>query len=177
MRSHSPPSTDTADSPSLVAQMRPALLKYFKRKTRSDVDAEDLAQDVLVRALTHAKWKTPEQAKGYIFRIAVNRWRDLRRLQQTHAPTMAWDEKCSEESGVEKPAEHVLIVREDLNQLVQALGQLNERTRRVLMLVRLEQMKIATVAQTLGISVSAVDKHLARGVAFLAQLRHRQDSL
>jgi RNA polymerase sigma factor (sigma-70 family) len=169
------PPDDTSDNPDLVAQMRPALVKYFKRKTGSAVEAEDLAQDVLVRALTHADWKSRDQAKGYIFRTAVNRWRDRRRRLQTHGMNVPWDEGSIEESGAQSPPECVLIVREELNQVIRVLEDLNERTRTVLMLIKLEQMRVATVAEMLGISVSAVNKHLSKGIARLAELRRQQD--
>lgn len=163
------------DNPSLAAQMRPALVKYFKRKTGSAVEAEDLAQDVLVRVLTHADWESTGQAKGYIFRTAVNRWRDRHRRLRTHGLSVAWDERYEREVGTENSPERVLIVREELSQIAHALDELSVRTRTVLMLIKLEQMKAATVADMLGISVSAVNKHLASAVAHLAALRRRLD--
>ena len=164
-----------SDNPSLVAQMRPALVKYFKRKSGSAVEAEDLAQDVLVRALTHANWKTPSEAKGYIFRTAVNRWRDRHRRKETHGVSVPLDQEELEEVGTQNAPECVLIVREELNQIALALEEMNVRTRTVLMLIKLEQMKVATVADMLGISTSAVNKHLAKGIARLAELRRQQD--
>ena len=161
-----------SDNPSLVAQMRPALVKYFKRKSGSAAEAEDLAQDVLVRALTHASWKTPSEAKGYIFRTAVNRWRDRHRREKTHGVRVPLDE---EELDAQNPPECVLIVREELDRVARALEEMNVRTRTVLMLIKLEQMKIATVADMLGISCSAVNKHLAKGLARLAELRREQE--
>jgi RNA polymerase sigma-70 factor (ECF subfamily) len=163
------------DNSSLVAQMRPALMKYFKRKSGNVVEAEDLTQDVLVRALTHANWKTPSEAKGYIFRTAINRWRDRHRRQETHGVTVTLDEAELEELGTQSPPECVLIVREELNQVARALEDMNVRTRTVLMLIKLEQMKVAAVADLLGISTSAVNKHLAKGLAQLAELRRNQD--
>jgi RNA polymerase sigma-70 factor (ECF subfamily) len=165
------------DNPNLAAEMRPALVKYFKRKTGNAVEAEDLAQDVLVRALTHADWKTPSQAKGYIFRSAVNRWRDRHRRLLTHGTNVTWEEHHELVLGVENSPERVLIVREELSEIAQVLDGLNVRTRTVLMLIKLEQMKAATVADMLGISVSAVNKHLANALAHLAVLRNRLDSL
>jgi len=175
MSAHSPLPDDLPESASLVAQMRPALVKFFKRKTGSTAEAEDLAQDVLVSALTHTHWKSPAEAKGYIFRSAVNRWRDRHRRLQTHGVTVAWNENNACEAGAENPPECVLIAQEELNQVARALRELNSRTRTVLMLVRLEQMKIATVADALGISVSAVNKHLAKAAARLAQLRNTRE--
>ena len=172
---------DPLDNSSFVSEMRPALVKYFKRKTGNPVEAEDLAQDVLLRALTHPNWKTQDQAKGYIFRTAVNRWRDNLRRQRLRGAVIPWDEASSEHAdentGSENLPERVLIAGEELNQVVRALEGMNVRTRTVLMLIKLEQMRVATVAEMLGISVSAVAKHLAKGIAQLATLRKQQDRL
>jgi RNA polymerase sigma factor (sigma-70 family) len=172
---------DPLDNASFVSEMRPALVKYFKRKTGNPVEAEDLAQDVLLRALTHPNWKTHDQAKGYIFRTAVNRWRDNLRRQRIRGAVIPWDEaapdRADENTGSENLPERVLIAGEELNQVVRALEGMNVRTRTVLMLIKLEQMRIATVAEMLGISVSAVGKHLAKGIAQLAALRKQQDRL
>lgn len=180
--SANPESTDgPLDNTRVVSEMRPALVKYFKRKTGNPVEAEDLAQDVLLRALTHPNWETQDQAKGYIFRTAVNRWRDSLRRRRIRGTTIAWDEASVEGSDentrVENSPERVLIVGEELNQVVRALEGMNVRTRTVLMLIKLEQMRVATVAEMLGISPSAVAKHLAKGIAQLATLRKQQDRL
>jgi RNA polymerase sigma factor (sigma-70 family) len=170
-----------ADNASFVSEMRPALVKYFKRKTGNPAEAEDLAQDVMLRALTHPNWKTHDQAKGYIFRTAVNRWRDSLRRRRIRGAVIAWDESSSEHVnenyGSENLPERVLIAGEELHQVVRALEGMNVRTRTVLMLIKLEQMKVATVAEMLGISVSAVGKHLAKGIAQLAALRQQQGRL
>jgi RNA polymerase sigma factor (sigma-70 family) len=177
MSSSVQPSGARPNGMSLLVQMRPALLKYFLRKTGSAAEAEDLTQDVLVRSLTHSSWKSLDEAKGYLFRSAVNRWRDRRRRQRVHTPAIQWSEAVEEYLGTENPPERVLIAREELNQIFQALEQMNERTRTVLMLIRIEQMKVATVADMLGISVRAANKHLAKGVEILMRLRKRQEWL
>jgi RNA polymerase sigma-70 factor (ECF subfamily) len=161
------------DNPGLVAQMRPALVRFFKRKTGSAVEAEDLAQDVLVRVLAHTNWKTPSEAKGYIFRTAINRWHDRHRRNGAHGTCVAWNEEAIGELGTQNPPERGVMVMEELGQIARALEEMNVRTRTVLMLIRLEQMKAATVADMLGISLSAVNKHLAKGIARLAELRRR----
>lgn len=158
-------------SADLVSQMRPALLQYFRRKTGSAAEAEDLTQDVLIRALTHVRWRTPGEAKGYIFRIAINRWRDRCRRLRAHGTKVDLDVAVIEHTAVERPPECALMEKEELYQLTMALGKLSERTRTILMLIKLEQIKIATVAEMLGISVSAVNKHLAKGLESLARMR------
>lgn len=159
----------------LVAQMRPALVKYFKRKCGDAAQAEDLAQDVLMRALAHCGWATPEQAKGYIFRTAVNRWRDLKRRQLTHGVPVDWDDAADFARDEEKSPERVLVGEQELHRVVAALRALNERTRDIFILVRLEQVKQADIAAMFGISVSAVEKHVARALAHLARWANRPE--
>lgn len=164
----------------LLDQLRPALLKYFQRKIGTTAEAEDLTQEVLLRALLHTDWQKPERARGYIFRIAVNCWRDRRRRLRAHGTNVRWEEAAEEafeDAGAHNSPESVLEVREELDQVAAALDGLSLRTRTVLMLIKLEQMRIATVAEMLGISVSAVNKHLARGLEHLAQVRKRQEGL
>jgi RNA polymerase sigma factor (sigma-70 family) len=166
-----PASAELPDGVRYVAQLRPSLVRYFRRKTGNPAEAEDLAHDVMVRALTHAHWKTEAEAKGYLFRSAVNRWRDRHRRQLTQGVTVSWDEDTATESGAGNSPERVLIGEEELGRVVEALQTLSPRTRSVLMLVKLENMKIASVASTLGISVRTVNNDLTRALACLAKLR------
>jgi len=163
----------------IVAQMRPALVKYFRRKCGGTDEAEDLAQDVLVRALRHATWESLEQAKGYIFRSAVNRWRDRKRMTRTHGTAVGWDGDANhvldEEINEGITPERVLIGEQELHCVAMALQELNERTRDVFMLIRLEQMRYAEVAEMLGISVSTVEKELVKALAHVARCAGRRE--
>ncbi len=152
-----------------VAEMRPALVAFFQRRCRNAAEAEDLAQDVLVRALAHAKSLSPAQASGYIFRIAVNRWRDRGRRLVSHGSCVAWDEKSALAVSDGFSPERVVCGQQELCNVVLALQELGERTRDVLVLCRLEQMKQAEIATAMGISVSSVEKHLVRALAHLAR--------
>jgi RNA polymerase sigma factor (sigma-70 family) len=173
MSTPAPPSADVADGRSVAAQLRPALIKFFKRKTGNAVEAEDLAQEVIVRALAHAHMKAPAQA--YIFRAALNLWRDRRRRLRVRGLSVEWDESAAAEIGTENSPERVLLDQEELQRVVRALRTLDPRARTALMLVKLERMKIPNVAQVLGVSVRTVGKDLARAAARLARLRKSEE--
>jgi RNA polymerase sigma factor (sigma-70 family) len=164
-----------ADSPenTHVAALRPALLKYFLRKCRNAAEAEDLAQDVLERALAHSRWESVEHAKGYIFRIAVNRWHDRNRRRVSHGSVIEWDDAAPYAQAEEISPERVLTGRQELHVVVAALQQLSERTRDVFMLDRLEHLRHGEIAEIFGISVSAVEKHVCKAVAHLARCAAR----
>lgn len=158
------------DGPRLVARLRPALVRFFRRRTGNVADAEDLAQDVLVSALKHADWATPERAKGYIFRAAINRLRDRRRRTMTRGVAVHWDDESSC-AAAENTLERALIVREELSELDRALDSLEIRTRTILVLIKLEHRKATEVAEMLGISVRAVNKQLQKALVQLARVQ------
>lgn len=165
------------DPDALVAPLRPALVKYFQRKCGSAAEAEDLAQDVLERALGKTRWDSVEQAKGYIFRIAVNRWHDRNRRGLARGQSVEWDDAATFAQVEENSPERVLSNEQELRVVAAALQELNDRTRDVFMLFRLERMKHGEIAQLFGISVSAVEKHVAKAVAHLARRASSRGSL
>jgi RNA polymerase sigma factor (sigma-70 family) len=161
-----------ADAPrtaSLVAELRPALVAFFRRRCRDIAEAEDLAQDVVVRALGHSESLSPTRANGYIFRIAANRWRDRGRRLLTQRFCVSWDEDSALQVSDAFSPERLASGQEELGNVAIALQQLSERTRSVLVLCRVEQMKQREIAKAMGISVSAVEKHLARALSHLAR--------
>jgi RNA polymerase sigma factor (sigma-70 family) len=168
------PAAELQDGTAQVASLRSAIVKYFLRKCGNAAEAEDLAHDVLVRALDKAQWESTEQAKGYIFRSAVNRWHDRNRRKVTHGAVIRWDDTATFAMTEESSPERILSNMQELHAVVAALQDLGERTRDVFMLFRLEQMKHGEIAQLYGISVSAVEKHVAKAVAHLARRAAQQ---
>jgi len=157
--------------------MRPSLLRYFSRKTRNVVEAEDLTQEALVRSLPHLQRRSVAEAKGYIFRCAINLWHERHRKSRGMAQTVEWNEQAEEYLGSENPPESILMIREELSQILKALEGMNERTRNVLVMVNVDRMKVSVVAHMLGISVRAVSAHLAKGAEILLRQRKRQEWL
>lgn len=171
-----PPTIPQVDSATLLTELRPALIGYFRRRCGNTAEAEDLAQDVILRALSHARWTSVEEAKGYIFQIAVNRWRERGRRKLTHVIEVDDDEGHMLAASEEIALERIVAGEEELRKVVDALSELGERTRAVLVLCRFEQMKQADIAEKLGISVSAVEKHLVKGLAHvMRRLNHEPD--
>jgi RNA polymerase sigma-70 factor (ECF subfamily) len=122
-----------------------------------------------VRALAHSESLSPAGASGYIFRIAVNRWRDRGRRLVSHGNCLPWDEQSALGVSDGFSPERLLGAQQELHHVLGAVEQLGPRTRDVLVRCRLDQMKHAEIARELGISVSAVEKHLVRAMAQLAR--------
>jgi RNA polymerase sigma-70 factor (ECF subfamily) len=154
------------------------LVSFFRRRCKNLPQAEDLAQDVIARTLGRAEWATVDQAKGYIFRTAANLWRDqARHLRVTGGAELSWDENIGNAATEGIPLERVLLSEEELHRVDGVLLQLSERTRDVFVLSRLENMKYSEIALMMGISVSAVEKHMIKALAHLAKQMDDHESV
>ena len=58
--------------------------------------------------------------------------------------------------------ERVLLSQESLSEVMEALDELGERTRDIFLLCRLDKMKQRDIATVYGLTVSAVEKHIAK---------------
>jgi RNA polymerase sigma-70 factor (ECF subfamily) len=161
----------------LVARFRRPLLSYFRRRVREPQDAEDLTQEVFLRlARCDESVRNPDI---FVFRIAANLLRDRARMASTHhladhnsldevdarsAAAGVWDEGLLDE----RQPERILLGQESLTEVVEVLGELGGRTRDIFLLFRLEAMPHRGIASLYGITVSAVEKHIAKASAHLA---------
>jgi len=157
------------DTTLLAAQVRPGLVRFFRRRCSSLAQAEDLAQEVILRTLNRAGLTTLDRARGYIFRAAANLWRDQQRRQLAQqAAEVDWEDDTALNVSEGVALDRALLGEEELYRVNAALLELGERTRDIFVLHRLEQMKYSAIAQTLGISVSAVEKHMSKALAHLS---------
>jgi RNA polymerase sigma factor (sigma-70 family) len=158
----------------LSRRFRPALMAFFVRRIRNPIEAEDLTQDVLAKLieLPEEQMRHPE---AYIFRTAANLLNDrYRRLQVREAY------RADVIRQAEEPADYIdplrlLEARERLGLVGRALSGLSQRSREVLLLVRVERMPKRDIANTFGISISAVDKHLIRALAHITRCLEDQE--
>jgi RNA polymerase sigma factor (sigma-70 family) len=150
-------------------RFRSSLLRFFERRVRDRVEAEDLVQDVYVRLAQRGNLDDIEHLGGYVFEAAASVLRDRARRRQTRAAD-AHDPYDSERHGdVDFAPDRVLEGQVRLRQASAALLELPERTRHVFVLRRVEGLRYQDIAARLQISVSAVEKHMQRAVAFLLQ--------
>jgi RNA polymerase sigma factor (sigma-70 family) len=168
MSSAPAPTAEPFDSRVLIAELRPALVSYFERRCGNVSEAEDLAQETIARALAHAGWTSMDRARGYIFRIGVNLWRDRRRRRLVRGVSVDFDDPTTHGITEDRSPERVVGGEEELRCIAIALTELHPRTRDVFVLHRLEQMKQAEIAGLFDISVSSVEKHIARALEHLA---------
>jgi len=150
----------------LNRRFRPALMSFFLRRLSNHAEAEDLTQEVFARLSTMQPGELP-RSDAYIFQIAANLLRDRGRREKVREAYRV-GVLSSEGVGVEPiDPDRVLVGRQSLGQVAIALREIPERTRSIFILYRVEQMGKRDIADTYGISTSAVDKHLMKAMAHL----------
>lgn len=154
------------DQAQLNRRWRPALMSFFLRRVRDHAEAEDLTQEVFARLLTSTETVTASP-DAYVFQTASNLLADRARRARVRTD---YRESIGqiEDYGVEllDPHRHV-AGRVALEAFARSLDDLPERTRTIFILYRLENVSQADIADALGISSSAVKKHVGRAMAFL----------
>jgi RNA polymerase sigma factor (sigma-70 family) len=160
----------------LDARFRGPLMSFFLRRVRNRAEAEDLTQEVFARLLAALERGRIDDAEAFVFRVAANLLADRgRRLASRGGAPLSLD---ADEAVVavlarqfveDRDPERVMLGRDSLKQVLDALGELNERTRDIYILFRLERVRQREIAALYGIGVSTVEKEVMRATLHLAR--------
>ena len=164
------PASDAAQErlDALAREYRPALTRFFRKRATPAADVDDLVQEVLLRLAVRGDADAIDRPEAYLMRSASNVWRDHLRKLRTHV--QGAHEEYSEErhAVVDHGPVDALQARRAVETLVAILLELPPRTLQVFVLCRVEGMRQKSVARRLGVSVSAVEKHMIKAIAHLA---------
>ncbi|MEP2101771.1 MAG: RNA polymerase sigma factor [Parasphingorhabdus sp.] len=155
------------DLTELFAQFQIPLEKYFRKRVYNQNEVEDLVQDVFYRLTSRADNADLERPEAFIFQIAANLLRDKARREATKRAFTKQLTDQNENAFEELSPERVLLGKEKVVALKNALNELPERTRTVFLLHRFEEFKYREIAQQLGISMSSVEKHMMDAIKHL----------
>lgn len=150
------------------------LMSFFRRRIRVHIDAEDLTQETLLRVIRAQAASRVTHAESYVFTIASNLLRDYFRRSRQFAPSscIPIDEAAASELEAELvedlSPERLLLNDDSLSEALRFLNELDEKTRTIFVLFRLENMKQKDIAAALGVAQSTVEKHVMRAVLHLA---------
>ena len=141
------------------------ILRQIARRTRNQADAEDLMHSAYLR-LEAYRAKTPVQdPAAFLVRTAYNLNIDnFRRDKHLSDPSHA--------VHIEDSAplqDEVVEARARLDRVKEGLARLSPRTREIFLMQRLGNLKYHEIATRLGISSSAVEKHIAKAALFLTE--------
>jgi RNA polymerase sigma-70 factor (ECF subfamily) len=172
--------TIPADLESVFMASRPALGRFLRARLRGERDAEDILQDLWLKISTLETGPIDEPL-AYLYRMAENLVRDRHRSATRRSARETDWTKSHIEGSVDAPvdgepsAERILLARDLLQRVNQALDALPERTAFAFRSVRIDGAPQREIATQMGISVSAVEKHLQKAYRCIFELQHQFD--
>ncbi|RMQ50664.1 putative RNA polymerase sigma factor [Pseudomonas cichorii] len=140
---------------------RPQMEALVSRRVGCRATAADLVQDLFVRF-----WRRPlvqvEELSTYLLRCAGNIAIDHLRSEGVRSRVSESLETGQDDTSNDPRA--ALEASNDLRHVEAALRGLPERTRHIFLLNRIHGRKYAEIAKAMGLSQSAVEKHMMRAL-------------
>jgi RNA polymerase sigma-70 factor (ECF subfamily) len=162
----------------LCLGMRPELRRFLLARGYGHADADDLLQDLFIKleTTTTGPIRTP---KAYLYQTLNNMAHTRRRTElRRQARDADWigARHGADEADKTPGPEIILADRDELARVEAQLRALPERTATIFRQYRIEGASQKAIAQELGISLSAVEKHLQRAYKAVLVIRHSHDT-
>ena len=145
------------------------------RRGRTREEAEDLIQDAFLKMQEYCeRGGQVRQPEGFlvrtVLRLAANARRDAHRNLYYEEPV----ENLTLIVDTTPTPDEVLAGDQCLERMRDALDAVSRRTRDVFFMQRLDGLSYSQIAQRLGVSISAVEKHIATALAILADANQQE---
>ena len=145
------------------------LFNFFYKMTGNRTTSEDLVQEVFFRILKYRQsYREGTPFKAWMYQIARNARVDLFRRQR---PEVSWEPEMEPAVAAVDTAQQ----KQETRLLYQALQQMPEEKKEVLILSRFQGLKYEEIAQLLGCEVNTVKTKVHRALQELRELFHRPD--
>jgi RNA polymerase sigma-70 factor, ECF subfamily len=167
----------------LVDQFQPEIYRMLFYRTRSEMDAEDLTQDVMLKAYKNiGRLKSPEMFRSWLYRIAVNRLKDYYRRKRFKSlfGFVSVDEEGFHETdamAVGPEVEGSLSKKDFWRQISRVLTRLSAGEKEVFLLRFFDQLSIKEMSAALQKSESTIKTLLYRALRKLKAMSGELEAL
>lgn len=166
---------DAEAARALTLRLTPRVLRLASRMLGDAAEAEDVAQEAMLRLWRiAAEWRQGEaQVSTWLYRVASNLCTDRLRRRRTVDIEAVPEIEDGQASAVEG-----MIEADRVSALQQALDGLPDRQRQAVVLRHIEGLSNPEIAEVMDIGVEAVESLTARGKrALAAALAGRREDL
>lgn len=140
-----------------------SLQRYALLLTRNRVEADDLVQDCVAKAITSAnQWRAGTDLRAWLFRILYTCHISDRRKQQVRT-------RYAEQAIASDSVAASQLLQVETRQVLSALENLPEAQREAIMVIALDDVKYDEAARRLGVPIGTFMSRLARGREALRQ--------
>jgi RNA polymerase sigma-70 factor (sigma-E family) len=147
-----------------VAERLESLLRYATALTCDPHLAQDVVQDVLIRAQSRwARIASTAQPVAYVKRMIVNEYLSWRRRRANHDVTLSHPVLADMAPAGDDPITHYA----ERDAMLARITRLPRRQRAVIVLRYYENLTDAEIAETLGCTAATVRSHASHALAAL----------
>ena len=150
----------------IILVHRSALRARLRQMAGSGHELDDLCAEVLARAYSVSHWERITAGRAFLFQIARNLIIDNARRNKIVAFEAIADLELLRD-GPDMEAQ--LLARDELKRLQAIVEQLPSQARKVFLLRRVEEKALGEIAEEMKLSVSTVEKHLAKAMLLVMQ--------
>lgn len=140
------------------------LRRFLTKRVRCEHTAADLAQEKYLRLVRIEHPQLIHDLRTYVFKIAANLAIDHLRMRERRRVTADHDAEVQTVPDIQPSPEEVLLAKEELRIVEQALGELSPTCRTIFVLNRFEGLPHGEIAARMGVCRSTVEKNIARAL-------------
>lgn len=152
----------------LVAHHHDPLCRYVRSLVESPAAAADIVQETWARAIPSLREGKVGNVRAFLYRIARNLVVDGVRDRSKWSRWTVEDDLSALIADDAPSAEQALLARDRLRILLELVESLPPRCREVFALRKIDGLHQAEIAERLGITRGAVEKHLRHALLVLA---------
>lgn len=160
-----------ADIRTLFGKLR----RLLKSRGRSAHDIDDLMQEAFLRLQVYCKENTVHNEEAFLVRTVLNLSAEQGR-RDSRANLSTAEDDFHNLIDPAPNADEILAEQQRLNRVMLGLQRLPPRSREVFLLHRSDGLSYQQIAMKLDISVSMVEKHIARAAFFLRDWMARSEA-
>ena len=149
--------------PAVFSRIRSAL-----RRRGTTQETDDYIQEAFARLASYEREQVVLEPEAFLMRTAINLSIDAHRARVVHGEQVVLEEVILVDDS--PPVEAVVLGRERLARLEQCLGRLGEKPRDIFLAHRVDGLTYREIADQQGLSISTVEKHVAKATMQLITL-------
>ena len=130
------------------------------RRGRSSHEADDFVQEAWVRVASYEGGQPVAQPEAFLMRTALNLSVDAHRARIAHGDQVLVEEAVLIDTA--PGTEAIVLARERLARLSECVGRLKPKTREIFLAHRVDGRTYQDIGLEHGLSISTVEKHVAK---------------
>ncbi|MCL4716477.1 MAG: sigma-70 family RNA polymerase sigma factor [Hyphomonadaceae bacterium] len=152
------------------AEFAGPLRAYLTRILNSSTDAEDVVQDAFLRLHRSGNLAAYDNLRAVVFKTGKRLALNVIRRRRSDALDRSGADTFDEAPSSTPSPEEALIAEEQAAIYMRAIAQLSPRCRQVIELRTVSELSYKEISDTLGLSISTLEKHVVRGKRTCADL-------